>query len=378
MSQKILVIEDADALRKDIMEMLTFEGFEVFGAGNGVQGLQVARETHPDLIICDIMMPELDGYGVLEGLQKDGDGVTVPFVFLTAKADKTDIRVGMQRGADDYLPKPFTASELITSVRKQLEKRAAYDTQAKKRAEELRENIILALPHELRTPLTGILGFSDILTMDCYSMDGDKIAEMAQYIHSAAERLYHLTENYLVYAQLEVMMSDKERVDAMRYFTTSHPQALIEDTVIQKAQVYNRLADLQTDISDDGTLQILEDNLKKIVEELIDNAFKFSLPGTTVRVEGRLESERYVINISDYGRGITRQHLMQIGRPFNQFGRKSHEQQGSGFGLAIVKRSIHLHGGEFKIDSEVDKFTRVTIGLPTAAVAENDVKLAVG
>jgi len=366
---KILVIEDAEALRKDIIEMLSFEGFEVFGAGNGKQGLQVARESQPDLIICDIMMPELDGYGVLEGLQKDGDGLTVPFIFLTAKADKGDMRLGMQSGADDYLPKPFTATELISSVRKQLEKRSKFEKISSQKLEELRENIILALPHELRTPLTGILGFSDILVTDCHMMEADKVAEMAQYIYNAAQRLYHLTENYLVYAQLETMMTDAERREAMRHFRTPRPQALIEDTAIQKAQLYSREADLEMNVSDEATISALEDNLKKITQEVIDNAFKFSLPGTKVKIEGKMENNRYHLIVTDHGRGMTRQQISRVG-VFMQFGRKWYEQQGSGFGLAIVKRSVELHGGSLLIDSEVDQYTRVTVQLPAVQTME--------
>lgn len=366
---KILVIEDAEALRKDIIEMLSFEGFEVFGAGNGRQGLQVARETQPDLIVCDIMMPELDGYGVLEGLQKDGNGLTVPFIFLTAKADKGEVRLGMQSGADDYLPKPFTAIELIASVRKQLEKRAKFDEVSSQSLEELRDNIILALPHELRTPLTGILGFSDILVTDSHIMDADKVAEMAQYIYNAAQRLYHLTENYLVYAQLEVMMSDTERREAMRHFRTPRPQALIEDAAIQKAQLYNRETDLEMNVSDEATVSVLEDNLKKIVQEVIDNAFKFSLPGKKVVVEGKVEDNRYLLTVTDYGRGMSRQEFNKV-NAFMQFGRKWHEQQGMGFGLAIVKRSVELHGGTVLLESEVDQFTRIKIQLPAIQTME--------
>ncbi len=360
---KILVIEDADALRKDIMEMLRFEDFLAFGAANGMEGVEVARKTQPDLIICDIMMPEMDGYGVLKTLQRDGDGVTVPFIFLTAKTDKSDVRFGMESGADDYVPKPFTAAELIGSVRRQLEKRIAFNKASDDKLDELRENIILSLPHEIRTPLTGILGFSDILMTESATLETEKIVEMAHYIRYAAHRLYHLTENYLVYAQLEVLRRDRENIAAMSQFTTESPEIVIEDAAIEQAQIYSREADLVMLLDDHGVIQALEDNVKKIVEELVNNAFKFSLPGTVVRVEGRVRGEFYELRVTDYGRGMTRQQISHIGA-FVQFGRLWHEQQGSGFGLAIVQRAVELHQGEFEIDSEVDRFTTVTVRLP--------------
>ena len=368
---KILVIEDADALRKDIIEMLTFEGFDVTGAADGLEGVRRARENRPDLIICDIMMPQMDGFGVLAELRKDGAGITIQFVFLTARSDKSEIRSGMNSGADDYLTKPFTAVELITCVRKRLDLKAAREDLTADRLNELRENIILALPHELRTPLTGILGFSDILLMDADVMSPDKVSEMARHIHSAAQRLYRLTENYVVYTQLEVLKTDNARIEAMRSFVTVNPRSLIEDIAYQRAQFYHREADLQLNVSDDVAIRMIDDNLKKLIEELSDNAFKFSQAGSAVEISGVLLDDYYQLTITDYGRGMTTNQIDSIGA-FMQFGRKYFEQQGSGFGLAIVTRSIQLHNGKFHIESVPDQYTRITIQLPAVPSWEYD------
>jgi signal transduction histidine kinase len=360
---KILVVEDAHALRKDILEMLTFEGFDVRGAENGLVGVQTAREYMPDLIICDIMMPELDGYGVLAELQKDVSTATLPFIFLTAKTDKMDVRHGMDLGADDYLTKPFTAAELIRTVHARLEKREVITKVAGRRLKNLQDNIILALPHELRTPLTGIMGFSDLLAMDCYTMEADKIAEMAQYIHSAAMRLYRLTENYLVYAQLEVIATDHDRVNSMRQHHTPNPRSIVENEAIQKAQQFGREADLKLEGSGGVSINILEDNLKKIAEELVDNAFKFSTSGKSVLVEEKIQDDQYILTITDHGRGMKLEQITDVGA-YMQFDRKWYEQQGSGFGLIISKRLAEIHGGELTIDSKPDEYTRIEVKLP--------------
>src|SRR5262245_40285749 len=115
-SKRILVVEDAHALRKDIIEMLAFEGFEVKGAENGLIGVEVAQEFVPDLIICDIMMPELDGYGVLEALRKDKNLAATPFVFLTALNEPYEVKLGIEMGADDYITKPFTSGDLLLRI----------------------------------------------------------------------------------------------------------------------------------------------------------------------------------------------------------------------------------------------------------------------
>jgi anti-anti-sigma factor len=118
----ILAIEDQTKIRENIQEILELEGFDVLTAENGRIGVQLAQEHHPDLIICDVMMPELDGYDVLITLRQDPSTLKIPFIFLSAKATTADFRKGMSLGADDYLTKPFTPSELRSAISIRLEK----------------------------------------------------------------------------------------------------------------------------------------------------------------------------------------------------------------------------------------------------------------
>lgn len=126
---KILVVEDEDAVRENIHDLLEFEGFDVQSVPNGFEGLQQAHAWLPDLILCDVMMPELDGFEVLAELRRDSSTATLPFIFLTAKATLHDMRTGMNLGADDYLTKPFTKDELLGAVKTRLAHHAAIETQ---------------------------------------------------------------------------------------------------------------------------------------------------------------------------------------------------------------------------------------------------------
>ncbi len=361
---KILVIEDTHSLRRDIIEMLGYEGFEALGAEDGLAGVKLALEFMPDLIVCDILMPGLDGYGVLDAIKQDPVLATTPFIFLTAKADKSDVRRGMEMGAYDYLTKPFSAAELIAAVQTQLRKRELLNKMSEKRLDALRENIILALPHELRTPLTSILGFSDIIISDYYHRDAEQIIEMAQYINCAGARLYRLAENYLAYAQLEVMYTSPEWAEMLRGYATDDPGLIIEHQAVRKAQEFNREADLMLSVDrQEVTIPILGDHLKKIVEELVDNAFKFSVPQTPVEVSAQIARGRYLLSVIDRGRGMTPEQISSIGA-YMQFGRQWLEQQGLGLGLIIVKRLAQLYGGETAIDSVPDQYTRVVVALP--------------
>ncbi|MBL9116859.1 MAG: response regulator transcription factor [Verrucomicrobiaceae bacterium] len=123
--KRILIIEDQAPMRRNIALLLQMEGFETFTAANGKEGLAAAQKEKPDLILCDVMMPELDGYGVIQALRQDPAFVTTPFIFLTAKSDRNDLRTGMNYGADDYLTKPVVREDLLAAVQSRLAKAGA-------------------------------------------------------------------------------------------------------------------------------------------------------------------------------------------------------------------------------------------------------------
>ena len=123
MKTRILVIEDEPEMRRNLALILRMEGFDALAAENGRIGLETALREKPDLVLCDVMMPELDGYGVLRGLRADPSTVGIPFIFLTAKGEKGDQRAGMNLGADDYLTKPVGSQELLEAVTARLQRR---------------------------------------------------------------------------------------------------------------------------------------------------------------------------------------------------------------------------------------------------------------
>lgn len=127
MKKKVLIIEDNTDIRENVVEILELAGYEVFDADNGKTGVDLAQKNLPDIILCDIMMPELDGYGVLYMLHKNPVTAVIPFIFLTAKAERIDLRKGMEMGADDYLTKPFDDMELLNAIESRLKKKEYHD-----------------------------------------------------------------------------------------------------------------------------------------------------------------------------------------------------------------------------------------------------------
>jgi signal transduction histidine kinase len=349
---KILVIEDVHYLRNDVMEMLRYEGYDVRGAENGLEGVKVARDYMPDLIVCDIMMPEMDGYDVLDTLHSEPKTRNIPFIFLTAKTDRVDMRKGMGKGADDYVTKPFLSNELMDTIRARLNKLEVLRREGETRMERLRAAITMALPHELRTPLNTIIGFSDIMMLEAGEIQPAQILEWSQHINSAALRLYRLVENYLTYVRIETLAADPARAADLQSKVTANPAAVIEFQSILSAQQSqpNREPDLELHVNASPAVIITEADLNKVIDELLSNAFKFSQVETNVVVTADVVDGAYQITVRDQGRGMTQEQIDNVGA-YIQFERYLHEQQGTGLGLIIAKRLVELHGGSMEIIS---------------------------
>ena len=161
--KKILVIDDETWLREMVHMALEQKGFEVIEAENGAKGIEAARQSLPDLILCDVNMEKVDGYLTLSSLRSEAATASVPFILMTGLADHAGMRHGMELGADDYLPKPFSIEALYAAVEARLKKVQTVRQEAEKKLADLRDNISLMLPHELRTPLNGILAYGEIL-----------------------------------------------------------------------------------------------------------------------------------------------------------------------------------------------------------------------
>ncbi len=363
--KKILIIEDDADVREIILDILETENYLGIGAENGCQGIELAIAHLPDLIICDVMMPELDGYGVLKQLQNYPQTATIPFIFLTAKSTKSDQRQGMELGADDYLTKPFMRQELLSSITSRLKKQEIQAEKTETKLDELRSSIVLSLPHELRTPLNGILISSELLQEDLETMNNQEILELVENIHISAKRLNRLIVNFLLHADLELIKTDRKRLESLKKYTLEYPSLIIKEIskTMAKKCIDSRESDLNFNLQD-AILRISRESLIKILEEILDNAFKFSRPGTEIAIASKNQGNQYHLTIGDRGRGMTTEQINNLGA-YQQFDRKIYEQQGSGLGLAIVKRLVNLYDGKLEIKSIPHSHTTIHITLPT-------------
>jgi signal transduction histidine kinase len=363
---KILVIDDEEWLREMMLLALSQKGFTVIEAPNGASGIDVARKELPDLILCDVNMEKVDGYLTLSSLRSEPATASIPFILMTGLADQAGMRHGMELGADDYLPKPFTIEALYAAVDARLKKVNVVRQEAEKKLADLRENLSMMLPHELRTPLNGILAYGEMLAADAGTLPPAEIAEMGQVIYDSGKRLERLIENFLIYAQLQLLSSDPQKLNSLLRSHTRAASGVIDQHARWQAESARRPSDLSLAL-EDIAVPLSDEYLSKIVDELVQNAFKFSAPNSPVRVTLENHSlEDVILTVADRGRGLSAEHIARIGA-YMQFDRKMHEQQGLGLGLTICKRLTELHGGTLTIESEQGAGTVVTVKLPKVA-----------
>lgn len=355
--EKILIVEDEHLILESIAEYLQLEGYECLKATNGEEGIKKAKDETPDLIVCDIKMPGLNGHEVLQDLRANPRTSTIPFIFLSALVDKSDLRKGMILGADDYLTKPFQPEDLLNSVKTRLEKHS----EIKKRMEVLKDSIAHSLPHELQTPLVTIMGYAEMLTEKFKDSFDSEALEFSEAIHQAGVRLNRLIKNFIFYEKLQLMSTDPQSRELLKGVSEITPDLVI-DTSHKTADRFNRKDDININ-AEKSVISVPVTYFLILIEELLDNAFKFSEQSTKVTLSGKIKDEYYQLIITDKGRGMTEEQLANISA-YLQFERDKYEQQGMGLGLTISMKIVEIYGGRIEINSKYSEFTEVIVSLP--------------
>jgi two-component system sensor histidine kinase/response regulator len=193
--QNVLIIDDNEDVRNVIAKTLDYFGFYTRQAKDGMAGVQVALDWHPDLIICDVRMPGMDGYRTLSAIRELPGIATTPFIFLTGALDRNDMRRGMTSGADDYLTKPFTAEELLEAVTARLSKQADLQCEIFKKAEKLRQEVARLISQEMSEPLDGIMGVSSNMIKDYAAIPPEQVLVNARQINESVHRLNKLAKS---------------------------------------------------------------------------------------------------------------------------------------------------------------------------------------
>jgi len=358
--KKILIIEDEDTVRKPIVSMLKLEGFAVNDSDNGEEGLVKAMNEQPDLILCDVMMPKVDGYEVLSKVRKEKGLRYTPFVFLTAKAEHGEVRKGMNLGAEDYLTKPVDREDILNAIHAQLSKQKTRERDQSERFDDIRMEIASSLPHELVTPLHGIIGMASVLESEGVEMGDAALKHMATDIRQCGERLHSTIEKFLYYSELQLLKSSS--LEQHIEFEKVNSKQLVIQAVTHSQQYYHRENDIQLHL-EDAIIEVPKKYIHNLIVQLLDNACKFSQPGTPIVVRSHTHENLWILDVSDSGLGMSPKTIAEI-EAFRQFQRKNNEQQGSGLGLKIVQLTTFLLNGTLLIESQPQKGTLARVSMP--------------
>lgn len=362
--KKILVIEDTQNVRENICEILESENYEVFAAENGQSGVEMSKSIQPDLVLCDIMMPGMDGYEVLTEMRKELVTSTVPFVFLTAKNTRENQRLGMELGADDYITKPFTVEDLLNSVSSRLKRAVEFKEESEKKLNDLTKNLGAPITQVIAEPLRAILGFSKMLMTEYNSMEKFEMAEFNSLIYKSGMKLNTIVKKSFSFYQLQSLAFDTESLNKLKEEKTTDIKTLTENIVKDLALNHKRQDDLMIGI-ENASLSIPSKYYLELISELLENAISYSPKRSVIRIIGGVDAGQYALTIRDEGMGMTRDQISKIGA-FQKFNQDLNESSGVGLGLINTKSILNLFGGNIIIKSTLGIETTVRITIPLA------------
>ena len=312
-----------------------------------MEGVALAKSNIPDIIISDIMMPELNGHEVLDILANDKRTKFIPFIFLSAKIKRKDVRKGMNMGANDFITKPFEEEELISAISIQLYNEKLRKQSEKIKLETLQHNISFTIPHELLTPLNGIIGLSSLMKNPEMEINENEVRDFASGIFDSGHRLLDTIQNFINYTKVELLLNNEEKKASLKKEITETGKHELEEQSLIIAQKFNRESDIELHIKSFNA-KISSFHFQIIINNILDNAFKFSNKEDKVIVEVELDDSHVHIIVIDKGLGFDEGILNEIAA-FTQFNRAKMEQQGLGLGLITSKKLINFYEGELVI-----------------------------
>lgn len=364
MTDTVLLIDDNTTLLESLTDFLRLSGYSVVTAENGDEGLDQLEKTVPDIIICDIMMPEMDGYQFFNEVRKNSDWVAIPFIFLTAKGEKQNILDGYALGADHYITKPFDPEELLLLVRAHLRRSEELQKIMRRQVERYERPLAHSLAPDLRAPIELVQHYLDVYQKERENLAPERAEQISIVMSETLDRMVSLFEDLMLIVYIE---SGAVKVELQRlYQPLDLSQILIEiiDHLSPRAErsEVSLVPFLPPELPVSGHAHFTRD----IFQRIIENAIKFSQPGGNIWIEAKSMQEGVSVSIRDEGMGISKEEQARIFSRSDDPGRVKIEKQGGGWGLVIAARLVRLHGGEIQVESVIGKGSTFKIWLPVS------------
>jgi signal transduction histidine kinase len=361
----VLVVEDNADMREYVTRVLRAR-YRVESVGDGQEALLRIREQMPDLVLTDVMMPGLDGFGLLRELRADSETRALPVILISARAGEASRIHGLEAGADDYLVKPFSARELYARVQTTLELVSMRQALARAEGEnQAKTKFLTTMSHELRTPINATMGYLELIGL---GLHGPVTEAQREAIHRAQQNQRHLLDLIS-----EILDMSRLRAGVTEY--RIQPVRVDEIIATVGSMIESQARTKKIAFDPDGCIRSVSDSpifvaadparLKQILLNLLSNAVKFTDAGGRVAVECAVEEKTVAIAVRDTGMGIPSHLLETIFEPFVQVGRSLTSQgDGTGLGLPISRELARGMGGSLDAASEIGRGAVFTVRLP--------------
>jgi two-component system sensor histidine kinase/response regulator len=361
---KILIVDDVVSNVLLLKILLTNEKFQVCTASNGNMCIELAKSEHPDLILLDVMMPDLNGFDTAVILKKDPETQEIPIIFLTALNNPSDLVKGFQVGANDFLTKPFNKEELVMRVMHQIQLVAAKRIIVKqneelKRTISNRDKMYSVIAHDLRSPMASIRMVLN-LAVNVVSRDivGDEIFELLDKANRESEETHDLLDNLLKWTKsqtgrLSVVYQDLD----------------LDDIVPGVVDIFKVIAEMKKIdlkyLPADEKLIVHADNdmIKTIIRNFLSNAVKFTPEGKAIEVFYKREGDFARISVRDYGVGISPERVESIFHT-GETTYGTGGEEGSGLGLQLCQDFARKNGGDARVESTLGEGSTFSFTLP--------------
>jgi signal transduction histidine kinase len=359
-SSLILIVDDNPQNLKVLGNTLTENGYNLIFAKSGVQALNtILKKKKPDLILLDVMMPEMDGFEVCRRLKQNATFSDIPVIFLTAQTDKEKVVEGFQLGAVDYVTKPFNAEELITRVHTHLKLKAT-EVQLKQTVEQLtqanatKDKFFSIIAHDLGNLFNGLIGLSEFLVGDYKAVDKEQFMQMIMQNSKIGQ---DLLKNLLEWSRLQTGRLKAQPVSLnLKFIVDSNIDLLSGQARGKNIKIFSSI--------EKGNVFADEHMLKTVIRNLLSNAIKFTPQNGQVEISSQEEGSEVEISIKDSGIGIEPQNLDKLFRiDVSHSTMGTANERGTGLGLVLCKEFVETNGGTIGVESEMGKGSRFYIRL---------------
>lgn len=363
----ILLVDDSINNLQLLGNLLKKENYQIALAKNGKEALKIVHEIIPELILLDIMMPEMDGYTVCQELRKDQKTKDIPIIFLTAKTTHDDIVKGFNAGGVDYITKPFNREELLARIRTHLELKKARDKiyQQRQELEEsnaTKDKMFSVISHDLRAPLGGIKSMLDLIYEDKNS--GKEISRKSlDSLKRAADKTYNLLENLLYWSRSQSgrLVYEPEEINLF--------DLVVENVELLKTMIDSKNINIINTVPEHLNAYADRNMIKTVIRNLIYNAVKYTQKEGEIKLYSKKEKDNVLLSVEDNGIGITSENMEKIlnrKEYFTTYG--TGREKGSGLGINLILDFLDKNHGQLYIESEYGKGSVFSFSLPVAPV----------